>query len=82
LKKTFIFSGTLDSLGYKYSGEGGVIGVSKGSLVVMKGNKVDDLYFFQGSTMSSLHVVSSFEDPDSDTTWSRHMRWDGMTILS
>jgi hypothetical protein len=49
---------------------------------VMKGNKVDDLYFFQGSTMSSLHVVSSFEDPDSDTTWSWHMRWDGMTILS
>jgi hypothetical protein len=45
LKKNLISLGTLDSLGYKYSGEGGVIRVSKGSLVIMEGNKVDGLYF-------------------------------------
>jgi hypothetical protein len=45
LKKNLISLGTLDSLGYKYYGEGGVIRVSKGSLVVMKGNKFDGLYF-------------------------------------
>jgi hypothetical protein len=43
LKKNLISLGTLDSLGYKYTGEGGVIRVSKGSLVIMKGNKVDGL---------------------------------------
>jgi hypothetical protein len=45
LKKNLISLGTLDSLGYKYYGEGGVIWVSKGSLIIMKGNKVDGLYF-------------------------------------
>jgi hypothetical protein len=41
LKKNLISMGTLNSFGYKYSDEGGGIRVSKGSLVVMKGNKVD-----------------------------------------
>lgn len=37
LKKNIISLGILDSLGYKYSGEGRVIRVSNSSLVVMKG---------------------------------------------
>jgi hypothetical protein len=78
---------TLDSLGYKYSGEGGVIRVSKGSLVVMKGNKVDGLYFLQGSIVTSSVIVSSSDDPDLDATRLWHMRLGhmserGMTILS
>jgi hypothetical protein len=63
LKKNLISLGTLDSLGYKYSGEG-----SKGSLVIMKGNKVDDLYFLQGNTVIGSAIVSSSDDPDLDTT--------------
>jgi hypothetical protein len=51
LKKNLISLGTLDFLGYKYFGKGGVIWVNKGSLVIMKGNKVDGLYFLQGSTV-------------------------------
>jgi len=54
----------LNSLEYKYSGEGGVIRVSKGSLVVMKGNKVDGLYYLQGSTVTSSAVVPSSDDLD------------------
>ena len=86
LKKTIISLSTLDSLGYKYSDKGGVIQVSKGLLVIMKGNKVDDLYFLQGSTMTSSAAVSSSNDPDSDTTclWHMqlgHMSERGMTIL-
>ena len=68
LKKNLISLGTLDSLGYKYSGKGGVIWVSKGSLVIMKGNKVDGLYFLQGSTVIGSAVVSSSDDIDLDTT--------------
>ena len=87
LKKNLISLGTLDSLRYKYSGEGGVIRVSKGSLVIMNGNKVDDLYFLQGSTVTGSAVVSSSDDPDPDTTCLWHMRLGhmserGMTILS
>jgi hypothetical protein len=87
LKKNLISLGTLDSLGYNYTGEGGVIRVSKGSLVIMKGNKDDGLYFLQGSTVTGSAAVSSSDDPDSDTTRLWHMRLGhmserGMTILS
>ena len=44
LKKNLISLGTLDSNGYKFSAEGRVLRVSKGSLVVMKGKKVNTLY--------------------------------------
>ena len=37
LKKNLISLDTLDSIGYKYSSESGVIWVSKSSLVIMKG---------------------------------------------
>jgi len=67
LKKNLISLGTLDSLGYKYSGEGGVIRVWKGPLVMMQGNKVDGLYFLQGIT------VTGSVDVSSDTTQLWHM---------
>jgi hypothetical protein len=58
-EENLISLGTLDSLGYKYSGEGVIIQVSKGSLVMMQGNKVDVLYFLQGSTVTGLVDLSS-----------------------
>jgi hypothetical protein len=67
LKKNLISLDTLDSLGYKYSGEGGVIRVWKGPLVMMQGNKVDGLYFLQGIT------VTGSVDVSSDTTQLWHM---------
>ena len=39
LKKNLISLGTLDSNSYKFSAEGGVLRVSKSSLVMMKGKK-------------------------------------------
>ena len=74
LKKILISLGTLDSNGYKFSAEGGVLRVNKGSLVVMKGKKVNTLYILQGSTMTGDAAVSMSEDPDLDTTRLWHMR--------
>ena len=68
LKKNLISLGTLDSNGYKLSAEGGVLRVNKGSLVVMKGKKVNTLYILQGSTVTGDAAVSMSEDPDLDTT--------------
>jgi hypothetical protein len=62
LKINLISLGTLDSLGYKYSGGGGVIRVSEGSLIVMEGNKIDGLYFLQGSMVTDLADVSSSDN--------------------
>jgi hypothetical protein len=40
LKKNLISLGTLDSLGYGYSAKNGVIKITKGAMVIMKGNKI------------------------------------------
>jgi hypothetical protein len=52
----------LDSCGYKYTGQGGELTSLKGSLVVMKEKKVDNLYKTEGSTevASKVTDVSSF----------------------
>jgi hypothetical protein len=52
----------LDSGGYKYTGHGGALKVSKGSFVVMKKKNVDNLYKLEGSTEVPYEVtyVSSF----------------------
>jgi hypothetical protein len=44
IKLNLIPLGVLDSGGYKYAGEGGALKVLKGSLVVMKETKVDNIY--------------------------------------
>jgi hypothetical protein len=50
LKSNLISLGVLDSCGYKYTGQGGALTLSKGSLVVMKETKVDKLYKLEEST--------------------------------
>ncbi|KAJ4967885.1 hypothetical protein NE237_014586 [Protea cynaroides] len=87
LKKNLISLSTLDSIGCSYTGGGGALKVYKGSLVVMKGNKVNSLYVLQGSTVTGSADVSSSSDSDKDTTHLWHMRLGhmserGMTILS
>jgi len=87
LKKNLISLDTLDSNGYKFSTEGRVLRVSKGSLVMMKGKKVDTLYIIQGSTVTGDATVSMSEDPDLDTTrlWYMrlgHMSERGLHVLS
>jgi hypothetical protein len=49
IKSNFISLGVLDSCGYKYTGQGGALTLSKGNLVVMKETKVDNLYKLEGS---------------------------------
>ena len=45
LKRNLISLSTLDTKGYKYTDEGGVLKISKGALVVMKGHqKISMLY--------------------------------------
>ena len=73
LKKNLISLGTLDSNGCTYKAGGGVMRISKGALVVMKGLKQNGLYFLQGSTITGAAAVSS-SDSDSEITKLWHMR--------
>ena len=87
LKRNLISLSSLDSIGCAYSGGGGVLKVSKGNLVVMKGSKVNHLYHLQGSTVMgpSIGTCNSVSDKDRTKLWHMrlgHMSERGMTVLS
>ena len=82
LKRNIISLSTLDTKGYKYSGEGGVLKVSKGSLVVMKADiKSVNLYHLRGTTISCNVAVISSSLSDSDATNLWHMRLGHMSEI-
>ncbi|KAG6512732.1 hypothetical protein ZIOFF_030861 [Zingiber officinale] len=55
--------------GYKYTGEGGVLKVNRGSLIVMKGiRRVASLYILHGCTVTGDATVASSSMSDSDVT--------------
>ncbi|KAG8485766.1 hypothetical protein CXB51_019104 [Gossypium anomalum] len=65
----------LDSKGYRYTTESGVLKISKGSLVVMKGQrKIAKLDVLQGSTVTGDATVASSCLSDDDITKLWHMR--------
>ena len=54
MKRNLISMSALDAKGYKYSGGDSVLKVTKGSLIVMKGDlsSTNGLYYLRGSTVS------------------------------
>jgi hypothetical protein len=87
LKKNFISLDTLKALGCKYTVEGGVMKVSKGALVVMKGCGSGSLYFLQETIVIGSVVVSTSTLPDFNITklWHTHlgcMSEKGLHVLS
>ncbi|RVW32427.1 Retrovirus-related Pol polyprotein from transposon TNT 1-94 [Vitis vinifera] len=78
--------------GYTFSGSGGVLRVSKGALVVMKGRLQHGIYTLMGSSVlgtaavSSSMAIDSVEKKDNCTElWHRrlgHMSEKGLSILS
>ncbi|KAG8493611.1 hypothetical protein CXB51_011778 [Gossypium anomalum] len=88
LKRNLILLSTLDSKGYRYTAESGVLKISKGSLVVMKWQrKTVKLYVLQGSIVTGDVAVASSSLSDDDITkfWHMclgHMSENGMVELS
>ncbi|KAG8482894.1 hypothetical protein CXB51_024220 [Gossypium anomalum] len=75
LKRNLISLSTIDSKRYIYTAENGVLKISKGSLVVMKGQrKTAKLYVMQGSTVTGDAAVASSSLSDDDITKLWHMR--------
>ena len=64
LRKNLISMGFLDNAGYKLSVQGGVMKISKGILVVMKENRIGNLYKLEGrmkfdnTTVASIGVAT------------------------
>ena len=61
LKRNLISLGTLESKGCKYTAEGGVLKVSKGSRTLLKGLRQGGLYVLQASTMTGYMKKGSYK---------------------
>ena len=84
LKKNLISLGVLDSNGYKFTGQNGVLKVSKGALVVMKAEKVGNLYRLKGSTQVSEAAIVSDKAEEGSRLWHQrlgHMSEKGLQVL-
>jgi hypothetical protein len=83
--RNLISLSTLDNMGYKYFTSGGVLKVSRGSLIIMKGvMKSANLYVLSGDTIIGTVVISSIVAVTSDNCsdskpW--HMRLGHMSQL-
>lgn len=72
LKRNLISLGMLDAHGYGYKAEGGVLKVTKGSLVVMKGRLENGLYLLQGRAIVDTAATVSGSEQSRASLW--HMR--------
>ena len=88
MRKNLISLSTLDGKGYKYSGGDGVLKVSKGSLIVMKGDlKSANLYRLRGTTIicDAAVISNSLSNFDATNLWHMHlghMSELGLSVLS
>ncbi len=67
LKRNLIFLRTLNSHGFRYHEENGVLKVCKDSMVLMKSSLVSGLYFLQGNIVSGEATVASGSNNQNQT---------------
>jgi hypothetical protein len=59
LRRNLVSLGALDSVGWKYTAEGGVLSASLGARVFVKGQKLGNLYVLDGSTIVGAPSLGS-----------------------
>jgi hypothetical protein len=91
MRRNLISLGTLEAMGYKYVVDNGVLKVTQGNRVILKGNRINNLYYLQGSTVTgtvdiaSSPAASSIASNTSNTKlwhiYLGHMSEKGMHLL-
>ena len=72
LKKNLPSLGALEAQGCRFVGEGGGVTVTKGSITVLKGDRVRNLYSMVGSIIVGDVSAAAAEKEDTTRLW--HMR--------
>lgn len=72
LKRNLISSGMLDSIGYSFKVESGVLKVAEGSMVVMKGIRKNGLYVLKGTVING--DADSIIDKNADKMIAWHFK--------
>ena len=83
LKKNIISLGVLKSKGPTITLRDGLLKVVVGVLMVMKGTRRNNLYYFQGSTIigSALTVYGKDSDSEATKLWHMHLGHAGEKVL-
>jgi hypothetical protein len=58
MKRNLISLGTLEAMGFKFSVDNGVLKVSQGNHIALKAERINNLYYLQGSTVIGAAAVS------------------------
>ena len=74
LKRNLISVGVLETLSLVVSIKDGDLKMTKGSMVVLKAVRQNNLYYLKGSTVTGQ--VATFTDSDDDSTRLWHMRFE------
>ncbi|TXG63619.1 hypothetical protein EZV62_010613 [Acer yangbiense] len=85
LKRNPISLGVLDASGFCYKAQNGTLKVTKGSLVVMKGEKKNGLYLLNSVAVTSSAAISSPKIDYKTSLWHRrlaHVNEKGLMELS
>ena len=72
IKKNIISVGAAESKGLKVTFKDGILKITKGSMVVIKGVRDRNLYYLKGSTVTGALAASMDSDDDVTKLW--HMR--------
>jgi len=83
LKKNLLSLGDLEARGYKFSGVNGVIKVTRGSMMILKGERIANLYKLTESIIIS-DALAAKEKEDTTRLWHmrlRHMSERGFQVL-
>ena len=72
LKRNLISVGALKTLGLEVSIRDGTLKITKGSMVILKGVRRNNLYYLKISTVTGQVATSTDSDDDSTGLW--HMR--------
>jgi hypothetical protein len=72
MNRNLISLGTLEAMRFKFSTDNGVLKVSQGNHVVLKAERIHNLYYLQGSTVTGTAAVSIASNTSNTKLW--HMR--------
>jgi hypothetical protein len=61
LKRNLISLSTLEALGFNFAAIDGVLKVSRGNYIILKGNRLNNLYYLQCSTVDAETISIAFQ---------------------
>ena len=73
LKRNLIYVGTLEALGFEVSIRDSVLKMTRGSMIILKGVRRNNLYYLKGSKVKGQVATSTNSDNDCIQLW--HMRF-------